>query len=213
MKVPEGLPMEKAAPLLCAGVTMWDPLRHWGMTKEGGEKKTVGIIGVGGLGTMGIKLAHALGHRVVAISTSSNKEELAKDKGADAFVVSTNEESMAKEAGSCDLILNTVAAPHEVAHYVSLLNHDGTIVQLGVFAEPHSMSQIPLIFGRKSIAGSLIGGIKSTEECLEFCAKHNILPDCQTVTAKQIDWVFNELSHSNKDGLRYVLYIKKSATE
>jgi len=170
----------------------------------------IGIIGVGGLGTMGIKLAHAMGHRVVAISTSANKEAMAREKGADAFVVSTDAASMATEAGSMDLILNTVAAAHELGHYLDLLAESGTIVQLGVIGTPHSVNQIPLIFGRKSIAGSLIGGIKATEECLEFCAQHNITPDIELVTADKIDWVYNQLCHSNKDGIRYVLDIKKS---
>jgi uncharacterized zinc-type alcohol dehydrogenase-like protein len=212
MKIPDSIPLEKAAPILCAGITMYDPLRHWGAVKAGeeGRKMCIGIIGVGGLGTMGIKLAHAMGHRVVAISQSPNKEAMAKEKGADAFVISTNEASMAAEAGNIDLILNTVAAPHEVGHYISLLAESGTIVQLGVFGEPHSVNQLPLIFGRKSVAGSLIGGIKATEDCLEFCAKHNITPDIEVITAEKIDWVYNELSHSNKDGIRYVLDIKKS---
>lgn len=213
MKVPDNMDMEKAAPLLCAGVTMWDPLRHHGMTtevKDGGEKKTVGVIGLGGLGTMGVKLAAALGHRVVAISTSANKEAMAMEKGATDFVCSKDEASMAKLAGTCDLIMNTVAAPHEVAHYIGLLCHDGAIVQLGVIADAHTVSHVPLIFGRKSISGSLIGGIKSTEDCLAFCDKHNIYPDTQTIVAKQLDWSFDQLCNSNKDGIRYVIDIKKS---
>ena len=171
MKVPDALPLEQAGPLLCAGITMWDPLRHWGATK-GDKKMTIGIIGVGGLGTMGIKLAHHLGHRVVAISTSASKEAMAKSKGADAFVVSTDPASLAAEARSCDLILNTVAAAHDLNTYTSLLAESGTLVQLGVIGTPHSVNQLGLIMQRKSIAGSLIGGIKSTEEMLEFCAKH-----------------------------------------
>ena len=209
IKMPENLPLEKAAPLLCAGITMYDPLKFWGATKEG-SKMTIGIIGVGGLGTMGIKLANALGHRVVAISTSPSKEAMAKEKGAHAFVVSTDEASMKAEAAKIDLILNTVAAPHQASHYLSLLAQGGTIVQLGVFAEPHQISQMPLIVQRKSVAGSLIGGIKNTEEMLEFCSKHNILPDTQTIEAKEIDWAWDQLSTTNKDGIRYVIDIKKS---
>jgi len=185
MKVPEGMPMEKAAPILCAGVTMYDPLRHWGATK--GNKMCIGIIGIGGLGTMGIKIAKALGHRVVAISTSASKEAMAKEKGADAFVVSTDEASMAKEAKTCDIILNSVSFPHQVQHYMSLLNNSGTIVQIGIFTDEHKLNQAPMIFGRHSVAASLIGGIESTEECLALCAKHNILPDTVTVTANQLD--------------------------
>ena len=170
----------------------------------------IGIIGVGGLGTMGIKMSKALGHRTVAISTSAGKEALAKEKGADAFVVSKDEASMAAEAGKCDLIINTVSAAHEVSHYVSLLRQGGTIVQLGLVPEPHSICQLPLIFGRKSVSGSLIGGIPATEECLEFCAKHNILPDVEHVEANKIDWAWEQLTTINKDGIRYVIDIKKS---
>ena len=191
---------------------MYDPLRHWGAVQAGkdGKKMCIGIIGVGGLGTMGIKLAHAMGHRVVAITTSAGKTDMAKAKGADAVVVSTDAASMAAEVGSCDIILNTVAAPHELGHYLSLVAESGTLVQLGVLAEAHSVCQLPLIFQRKSIAGSLIGGIASTEECLEFCALHNITPDTENVTADKIDWVYNQLCTANKDGIRYVLDIKAS---
>jgi len=158
MKIPDNLPLEKAGPILCAGVTMYDPLRHWGATKMD-KKMTIGIIGVGGLGTMGIKLANAMGHRVIAISSSANKEALSKEKGAETFILSTNEESMKSAANSCDLILNTIPAHHEMSHYLSLLSLSGTLVQLGVIGNEHKVNQLPLIFGRKGIAGSLIGGI------------------------------------------------------
>ena len=118
-KIPDGIPLENAAPILCAGITMYDPMRHWGATK--GKKMTIGIIGVGGLGTMGVKLAKALGHDVVAISTSAGKESLAKEKGATHFVVSTDQESVKACAGKCDLILNTVSANHDLNVYMPLL--------------------------------------------------------------------------------------------
>jgi uncharacterized zinc-type alcohol dehydrogenase-like protein len=208
IKIPEAIPLDKAGPILCAGITMYDPLRHWGATK--GNKLCVGIVGVGGLGTMGIKMAKALGHRVVAISTSAGKKDMATEKGADAFVVSTDTASMAAEANKCDLILNTVSADHQVAHYLSLLRRDGTIVQLGLVPTPHSLVQMPLITGRKSVAGSLIGGIPATEECLELCAKHNIVPDVEHVEAEKIDWAWEQLCTINKDGIRYVIDIEKS---
>lgn len=188
-KIPSGIDLAKAAPLLCAGITMYDPLKFYGYLD--GPKKTVGIVGIGGLGTMGIKLAKAMGHKVVAISTSATKEEMAKSKGADVFVVSTSEESMKANANLCDLIINTIAAPHEVSHYLSILKPRSTIVQLGVFGQPHTLSQVPLIFGRKAVAGSLIGGIGATEECIEFCFKNDIYPDIEIVEANKIDWVFN----------------------
>jgi len=193
---------------MCAGITLFDPLVHWGANE--GKKMTIGIIGIGGLGTMGIKMAKAMGHRVIAISTSANKEAIAKEKGAEAFVVSTDTASMAAEAGKIDLILNTISANHQVSHYLPLLNVNGTIVQLGLAPEPHAVSQLPLIFQRKSIAGSLIGGIKNTEACLEFCGKHGITPDIQMIEAKKIDWAWDQITTINKDGVRYVIDIKKS---
>lgn len=187
---------------------MYDPLRHWGATK--GKPMTIGIIGVGGLGTMGIKLSKALGHKVVAISTSANKKELATSKGADVFVVSTDPASMKEGNGLCDLILNTVSAEHEVSTYTPLLRYDGVIVQLGLVIDPHTVNQISLIRGRKTMTGSHIGGIKATEECLQLCADHGIVPDVQLITADGIDEAWTTLATSNKDAIRFVIDIKKS---
>lgn len=165
--------MEAAGPLLCAGITMFDPLVHWKAYEymQQGKQMCVGIVGIGGLGTMGLKLAKAMGHRVVAISNSPNKEQMCKDKGADAFVCATNNASLAAESGKCDLILNTVSADHQVMHYVPLLRHGGTIVQLGLVMAPHNVEQLPLMFARKSIAGSCIGGTVNTRLMLDFCAE------------------------------------------
>lgn len=159
-KIPDGIPPECAAPILCAGITMYDPLRHWGATA--GKKMTIGIIGVGGLGTMGIKISKALGHDVYAISTSAHKEGLAKEKGATNFVVSTDPKSMQENARKCDLILNTVSANHDLNVYMPLLAKSGTLVQLGLVTTPHPVNQLPLMFNRQGIAGSLIGGIAAT---------------------------------------------------
>lgn len=209
IKIPEGMDITKAAPILCAGITMYSPLNHWGC-KAGG--KTVGIVGIGGLGTMGIKLAKALGNNVIAISTSNKKEALAKEKGATGYVVSTDPESIKQNAGTCDLILNTVSAEHDVNTYVPLLAKQGTIVQLGLTLNPHPVSQLPLMFNRLSIAGSLIGGIKETQEVIDLCHQHNIYPDCEMIEAKQIDWAWDQLcgDGKNPDGIRYVIDIKKS---
>jgi D-arabinose 1-dehydrogenase-like Zn-dependent alcohol dehydrogenase len=190
-------------------VTLYDPLKYYGMV-DSPQKKTIGVIGIGGLGTMGIKLAKAMGHKVVAISTNPNKEQQAKDKGADVFVVSTSAESMKSGEGLCDLILNTASSPHEANLYLGLLKNRSTIVQLGVLAEPHALNCLPLICGRKAIAGSLIGGIQATEECIEFCAKHGIYPDIQVIEADKITWAFEQLLTTNKDGVRYVIDIQKS---
>jgi uncharacterized zinc-type alcohol dehydrogenase-like protein len=130
LKIPSNLPIEKASPILCAGITMYDPLRHWGATK--GKKMTIGVVGIGGLGTMGIKLAKAMGHDVVAISTSAGKEALAKEKGATHFCVSTDPESINKHSNTCDLILNVVSANHDLNVYLPLLRKSSTIVQMGL---------------------------------------------------------------------------------
>jgi len=211
-KIPENIPLEKAGPLLCAAITMYDPLRHWGATVEG-KKIDVGIVGIGGLGTMGLKLAKALGHTVYAISSSPNKKDLAHQKGADVFVISNDEESMKSNSNKMDIILNTVSAPHDVNTYLGLLKSQGTLVQLGLVTEPHTVNQLPLIFQRKQIAGSCIGGMASLREVLELCSKHNITPDVEIVTADKISDIWEKLSTSNDDGIRYVIDIQKSLQE
>lgn len=209
IKIPDGMDLAKTGPIMCAGITLYDPLRHWGFASSTG--KTVGIIGIGGLGTMGIKLAKAMGHKVVAISHSAAKEAMAKEKGADVFVISTSEESLKANANTCDIILNTVSAEHDVNTYLPLVAKNGQICQLGLVTKPHAVSQLPLMFSRKSICGSLIGGIAATQECVEFCNKHNIYPDCETITADKLDEVWKELDQgSNATGKRYVLDIKAS---
>jgi uncharacterized zinc-type alcohol dehydrogenase-like protein len=208
IKIPDAIPLEKAGPILCAGITLYDPLKHWGACE--GKPMTIGIVGIGGLGTMGIKLAKALGHTVGAISTSKGKEALAKEKGASIFVVSTDADSIAANSNKFDLILNTVSAKHEVMTYIPLLKTNGTIVQLGLVPEPHTMSQLPLVFKRKAVAGSLIGGISNTEELLKLCAEKNVTPDVELIEADKIDWAWEQLVTVNKDGIRYVIDIKKS---
>jgi len=180
LKVPEGIPHEKVGPILCAGITLYDPLKHWGA--DGEKKLNIGVIGVGGLGTMGIKFAAAMGNNVVAISTNPDKEGLAREKGATGFCCSTNPESMKAYTRSLDLILNTVSVHHDLQNYMQLLAKNGTIVQMGIIPEPMSFKQVPLFANRHSIAGSMIGGIKNTQEVLEFCAKHQIFPDTQIIT-------------------------------
>jgi len=209
LKIHEGMDLQKTAPILCAGITMYSPLKHWGAA--GDKKMTVGIVGIGGLGTMGIKLAKAMGNDVLAISTSPRKEAMAKEKGADFFVSSKDPEGMKAHAGKCDLILNTVSANHDINTYIPLLaKGKGVLVQLGGVTSPHGVQQFPLMMGRLSIAGSLIGGIKETQEVLDMCFKHGIYPDCKMVEAKDIDDCWAQLQSSNADGLRYVIDIKKS---
>ena len=172
------------APLLCAGITTWSPLRTWGA----GPGKKVGVVGIGGLGHMGIKLAHALGAHVVAFTTSESKREAALELGADEVVVSRNAEEMAAHGKSFDLILNTVAAPHDLDAFLVLLKRDGTLALVGAPATSHpSPNVFKLIMKRRAIAGSMIGGIPETQEMLDFCAEHRIVADIELIRADQIN--------------------------
>jgi uncharacterized zinc-type alcohol dehydrogenase-like protein len=206
--IPANLDPAQAAPILCGGITMYDPLKHWGALDR--KNMTIGIIGVGGLGTFGIKLAKAMGHTVMAISTSVKKEEMSKNKGADLFCVSTDPESVKANSNKCDLILNTVSASHDLNVYLPLLRRDGVIVQLGICLKPHPIMQIMLMRGRKSVSGSSVGNLKNHQEVIDFCAQHNITSDIEVVQADKIDWVYEQLKTANKDGIRYVIDVKKS---
>jgi uncharacterized zinc-type alcohol dehydrogenase-like protein len=182
------------APLLCAGITTWSPLRHW----NAGPGKKVGIVGIGGLGHMGVKLAHALGAHTIAFTTSESKRQDALSLGADEVIVSRNSGEMKAHAGSFDLIINTVAAPHNLDAFTSLLKRDGTMCLVGVPAEPHpSPSVAVLIFGRRSIAGSLIGGLRETQEMLDFCAEHKIVADIEMIRMQQIDEAYERMLKSD----------------
>ncbi|WP_110970458.1 NAD(P)-dependent alcohol dehydrogenase [Pseudomonas huaxiensis] len=172
------------APLLCAGITTYSPLRTWGA----GPGKKVGVVGIGGLGHMGIKLAHAMGAHVVAFTTSESKREAAFELGADEVVVSRNAAEMAAHGKSFDLILNTVAAPHDLDAFLVLLKRDGTLALVGAPATSHpSPNVFNLIMKRRAIAGSMIGGIPETQEMLDFCAAHKIVADIELVRADQIN--------------------------
>ena len=161
---------------------------------------------------MGIKLAKAMGNKVVAISTSNKKEAIAKSKGADTFVISSDPASIKSNAFSCDLILNTVSATHDLNTYMPLLNKQGTLVQLGCVFDSHPVSQFALMLNRWSIASSNIGGIKETQDVIDFCYKHSIYPDCEVIPAKKIDFAWDQLigKGTNADGIRYVIDVKKS---
>ena len=182
------------APLLCAGITTYSPLRHWNT----GPGKKVGIVGIGGLGHMGVKLAHAMGAHVVAFTTSEGKREDALALGADEVVVSRNADEMRAHARSFDLILDTVAASHSLDAYTSLLKLDGSLVLVGVSEHPHPSPTVGLlIFGRRSIAGSLIGGIAETQEMLDFCAEHGIVADIEMIRADQVDDAYERMLRSD----------------
>jgi uncharacterized zinc-type alcohol dehydrogenase-like protein len=178
------------APLLCAGITTWSPLRHW----KAGPGKKIGIVGIGGLGHMGIKLAHAMGAHVVAFTSSESKRNDALALGADEVVISRDPQAMAAHAKSLDLIINTVAAPHDLDAYTSLLKRDGTLTLVGVPASPHpSPSIFNLVGKRRSIAGSMIGGIPETQEMLDFCAEHGIVADIEMIRADEINGAYERM--------------------
>jgi len=178
------------APLLCAGITTWSPLRHW----QVGPGHTVGVVGIGGLGHMGIKLAHALGAHVVAFTTSESKRGAARALGADDVVVSRNAEEMKAQRRRLDFILNTVAMPHDLDALLALLKRDGTMALVGAPATPHpSPNVFNLIMKRRAIAGSMIGGIPETQEMLDFCAGHGIVADIELIRADEINAAYERM--------------------
>jgi uncharacterized zinc-type alcohol dehydrogenase-like protein len=186
----ETLDPAAAAPLLCAGITTWSPLRHWRI----GPMHRVGVVGLGGLGHMAVKLAHALGASVVLFTTSPGKEEDARRLGANEVVLSKNPEEMAKHTNSLNFIIDTVAAPHNLDAYLSLLRRDGAMVLVGAPGEPHpSPAVFNLIMGRRTLAGSLIGGIPETQELLDFCAEHGITSDVEIIPIQKINEAYERM--------------------
>jgi uncharacterized zinc-type alcohol dehydrogenase-like protein len=182
------------APLLCAGITTWSPLRHWNV----GPGKKVGVVGIGGLGHMGIKLARALGAEVVAFTTSPSKVEDAKKLGAHDVIVSTDKAQMKAHRESFDFILNTVAAPHDLDALMVLLKRDGAMTLVGVPAEPHPSPNIAnFIMKRRTLGGSLIGGIPETQEMLDFCAEHGIVSEIEPIAIQQIDEAYDRMLKSD----------------
>ncbi len=186
--------LASVAPLLCAGITTYSPLRHW----QVGPGKKVGIVGLGGLGHMGVKIAHAMGAHVVLFTTSPGKIADGKRLGADDVCISTDPKQMAAYANQLDFILNTVAAPHDLDAYLQLLKRDGTMTLVGAPAEPHpSPTVFNLIFKRRQLAGSLIGGIRETQEMLDFCAQHNIVSDIELISMDYINTAYERMLKSD----------------
>ena len=178
------------APLLCAGITMWFPLRFWNV----GPGKKVGIVGIGGLGHMGVKLAKALGAHVVAFTTSESKRDDARKLGADEVVVSRNADEMASQSGKLDFIINTVAVPHSLDTYLALLRRGGTMALVGIPAEPHPSPSVASLIGlRRSLAGSLVGGVQETQEMLDFCADRGVLSEIETIPMQDIEKAFSRM--------------------
>lgn len=193
LRVPENLDLAATAPLLCAGITTYSPLKHW----NAGPGQKVGVVGLGGLGHMAIKIAKAMGAEVTVFTTSPSKVEDAKRLGADEVVLSTDEEQMNAHAKSLHLIVDAVSAPHDINAYLNLLKVNGTLVLVGAPMEPLPVVSFNLIMGRKSFAGSLIGGIAETQEMLDFCSKHNITADIELIGVEQINEAYERLLKSD----------------
>ena len=193
LSVPPNLDLAGAAPLLCAGITTYSPMRHWGVTKG----KKVGVVGLGGLGHMGVKFAHAFGAHVVVFTTSPSKKDDALRLGADEVVLSRNANEMQKHAGSFDFILDAVAAEHDINAYINLLRLDGNITLVGAPEKPLPVSAFSLIMGRRSLSGSLIGGIAETQEMLDFCGQHNITADVEVIPIQKVNEAYERMVKSD----------------
>ncbi|AHJ66880.1 NAD(P)-dependent alcohol dehydrogenase [Granulibacter bethesdensis] len=193
LRIPDGLDPAAAAPLLCAGITTYSPLRHW----KAGPGQIVGVVGLGGLGHMGVKLARAMGAHVVLFTTSPGKKEDALRLGAHEVVVSRNAEDMAQQANRFDLILDCVAAQHPIDDYLALLKRDGTLVQVGAPEHPLPVAVFSLIFKRRNFAGSLIGGIPETQEMLDFCASRGIAADIEMIRIQDINTAYERMLRSD----------------
>ena len=204
LHIPQNLDLAATAPLLCAGITTYSPLKHWNI----GPGKKVGVLGLGGLGHMAVKIAKAMGAHVVVITTSASKTEDAKRLGADEVVLSTNAEQMKAHAASLHFILDAVSAQHDINAYLSLLKVDGALVLVGAPMEPLPVVSFSLILGRKSFAGSNIGGIAETQEMLDFCGKHNIVSDIELIKADQVNEAYARLL---KGDVRYRFVIDMSS--
>jgi uncharacterized zinc-type alcohol dehydrogenase-like protein len=204
LRVPDGLDLSRAAPLLCAGITTYSPLRTWGA----GPGSRVGVIGLGGLGHMAVKLASALGATVTVLSRSGDKQADALALGADRFLVSTDLEAMSSARSSFDLIIDTIPARHDLNPYLPLLDVDGTLVIVGQVGPLAELSSIPLLTGRRRVAGSPIGGIAETQEMLDFCARKNVLPDCEMLRMEQINEAFQRMERAD---VRYRFVIDMSS--
>jgi len=193
LRVPANLPLAGAAPLLCAGITTYSPVRRWGVAKN----KKAGVVGLGGLGHMAVKFAHALGAHVVVFTTSPGKKDDALRVGADEVVVSRDANDMRKHTGSFDFILDAVSAQHDINAYISLLRPDGTITLVGAPEKPLAVSAFSLLMGRRNLSGSLIGGIAQTQEMLDFCGAHNITADVEVIPIQKVNEAFERLLKSD----------------
>ena len=193
LRVPANLDLAGAAPLLCAGITTYSPIRHWGVSKG----KKVGVVGLGGLGHMGVKISHALGAHVAVFTSSPEKKDDALRLGADEVIVSRNANEMEKHQGTFDFILDTVSAKHDINSYLSMLARDGNLTLVGAPPEPLNVAAFALIGGRHSLSGSSIGGIRETQEMLDFCGEHNITADVEVIPIQKVNEAYDRLAKSN----------------
>ena len=193
LHVPANLNLAGVAPLLCAGITTYSPIRRWGDLKG----KKVGVVGLGGLGHMGVKFAHAFGAHVVAFTTSPGKKEDALRLGADEVIISSNAEEMQKHAGTFNFILDTIAADHNINAYLNMLGRDGNLTLVGAPETPLAVSAFALLFGRRSLSGSIIGGIAETQEMLDFCGEHNITADVEVIPIQKVNEAYERLLKSD----------------
>ena len=193
LRIPDNLALDAAAPLLCAGITLYSPLKHWGA----GPGKKVAVVGMGGLGHMGVKLAHAMGAEVTVLSQSLSKEADGKRLGADHYYATSDRATFKKLSASFDLILCTVSAQLEWSKYIGLLKVDGTMVLLGIPEEPVPLGAFPLVGGRRSLAGSMIGSIAETQEMLDFCGKHGIVSDIEKIDASYVNEAYERVVKSD----------------
>jgi alcohol dehydrogenase (NADP+) len=193
LHVPTNLELAGVAPLLCAGITTYSPIHRWGDIKG----KKVGVVGLGGLGHMGVKFARAFGAHVVVFTTSPKKKEDALRLGADAVIISTNADERKQHAGSFDFILDTIAADHDINAYLNMLGRDGNLTLVGAPETPLAVSAFALLFGRRSLSGSIIGGIKETQEMLDFCGKHNITADVEVIPIQKVNEAYERLLKSD----------------
>ncbi|MEU2244834.1 NAD(P)-dependent alcohol dehydrogenase [Streptomyces sp. NPDC018338] len=203
LRIPEGIALDEAAPLLCAGITLYSPLAHW----QAGPGKKVAIVGLGGLGHMGVKIAHALGAEVTVLSQSLKKQEDGLKLGADHYYATSDPETFTKLAGTFDLIISTVSAPLDFGAYLSLVKTDGALVNVGAPEEPVALNLFSLIGGRKTLAGSMIGGIAETQEMLDFCAEHGLGAEIEVIGAEQINEAYERVIASD---VRYRFVIDTS---
>ncbi|MHA7155710.1 NAD(P)-dependent alcohol dehydrogenase [Arthrobacter sp. TMN-50] len=203
LRIPEGIELDVAAPLLCAGITTFSPLKHWGA----GPGKKVGVVGLGGLGHMAVKLAAAMGAEVTVLSQSLKKQEDGLRLGAEHYYATSDENTFSELAGSFDLIINTVSASIPISDYLGLLSLDGALVNVGAPAEPLPVNAFALIGGRRSFAGSLIGGIRQTQEMLDFCAEHHLGAEVEVISADKINEAYERVLASD---VRYRFVIDTS---